>query len=389
MNRRIKVLQLAAIDVTMKFLLLPLIDCLIEEDYEVHVACSPGQHLRELEDRGYSVHPIPIARRISPFSNLTSLWRLYRLIRHERFDIVHVHTPVAAVLGRVAAKLARVPVIVYTAHGFYFHELMAPWKRRLIIWVEKVLGRCCTDMLFTQSSEDRETAIRKGIANERKIIWIGNGVDTAVFVVESDPAVRAELGLSPDDRVVGFVGRLVREKGVEELFEAMGQVIKEIPEAKLLVVGDTLASDRDRRTTERLQELIQRNNLEAAIKLTGFREDIPELLAIMDLFVLPSHREGMPRSILEAMAAGKPVVATNIRGCREEVVHGETGYLVPVRDPDKLAEVVIGILSDRMLAKRMGKAGRQRAVAFFDEAQVLEKQLGAYRELIQQKGLGV
>ena len=387
MNRRIKVLQLAAVDGTVKFLLLPLIDCLIEEDYEVHIACSPGQYLRELEDRGYSVHSIPIVRKISPFSNLSSLWRLYRLICCERFDIVHVHTPVAAVLGRVAAKLARVPVIIYTAHGFYFHELMAPWKRLLIIWVEKVLGRCCTDMLFTQSFEDRETAIRAGIANERKIIWIGNGVDVGGLVVESDPAVRAGLGLSPNNKIIGFVGRLVREKGVEELFEAMGQVIAEIPEAKLLVVGDTLASDRDRRTTERLQKLVQRNNLGAVIKFTGFREDIPELLAIMDLFVLPSRREGMPRSILEAMAAGKPVVATNIRGCREEVVHGETGYLVPVNDPDKLADVIIKVLSNKMLAQQMGRAGRQRAIEFFNEAQVLEKQLGVYRKLIGQKGL--
>jgi len=258
----------------------------------------------------------------------------------------------------------------------------------LIICVEKVLGRCCTDMLFTQSSEDQETAIRAGIANEGKIIWIGNGVDVSAFRVESDLAVRAGLGLGPNAKVIGFIGRLVREKGVEELLEAIGQVIKEIPEAKLLVVGDTLASDRDRRTTERLQELIQQNNLEARIEFTGFRDDIPELLAIMDLFVLPSHREGMPRSILEAMAAGKPVVATNIRGSREEVVHGETGYLVPVNDPNRLAEAIIGILSDRMLAERMGEAGRQRAVDFFDEAQVLEKQLSVYRTLIQQKGLG-
>ncbi|GAG17971.1 unnamed protein product, partial [marine sediment metagenome] len=202
-----------------------------------------------------------------------------------------------------------------------------------------------------------------------------------------DPVVRTELGLSLDDKVVGFIGRLVQEKGVEELLKAMGQVIKEIPDAKLLVVGDTLASDRDLRTTERLQELIQRNNLEGVIKFTGFREDIPELLAIMDLFALPSHREGMPRSILEAMAAGKPVIATDIRGCREEVVDGETGYLVPVNDPGKLAEAIIKILSDKMLAKRMSEAGRQRAVEFFDERKVLEKQLGIYRKLIQQKRL--
>jgi glycosyltransferase involved in cell wall biosynthesis len=394
MNHRTKVLQLAAVDVTVKFLLLPLIDCLIKEDYEVHIACSPGQHLRELEDRGCSVHSIPIARRISPFSNLTSLWRLFRLIRRERFDIVHVHTPVAAVLGRVAAKLARVPVIIHTAHGFYFHELMAPWKRRLIIWVEKLLGRCCTDMLFTVSCEDKDTAVKEKIVDQERVICINSiGVDIQRFtpsnvVIEKTRLLRRELGLQDDDKVIGFIGRLVREKGVEELFEAMGQVIREIPEAKLLVVGDTLASDRDRRTTERLQELIKRNNLEDVIKFTGFREDIPELLTIMDLFVLPSHREGMPRSILEAMAAGKPVVATNIRGCREEVVHGETGYLVRVNDPCKLANAIIEIMSDKILAEQMGKAGRQRAVEFFDEAQILEKQLGIYRKLIQQKGLG-
>lgn len=385
MNRRIKVLQLAAVDGTVKLLLLPLIDCLIEEDYEVHVACSPGPLLQELRDRGYSVHPIPIARRVSPLSNFISLWRLYRLIRCELFDIVHVHTPAAAALGRVAAKLARVPVIIHTAHGFYFHELMAPWKRRLIIWVEKILGRCCTDMLFTQSSEDQETAIREGIANERKIIGIGNGVDVSAFGVKPDPAVRTELGLSLDDKVVGFIGRLVREKGVEELLQSMGQVIEAIPEAKLLVVGGTFKSDRDHRITKFRQQLIRQNDPESAIKFTGFRKDIPELLAIMDLFVLPSHREGMPRSILEAMAAGKPVVATNIRGCREEVVHGETGYLVPVNNPDKLADAIIEIMSDKMLAGRMGEAGRQRAIEFFDEAQILEKQLGVYRNLIQQK----
>lgn len=341
-------------------------------------------HLRELSERGYAVHPIPIAQKVAPFSNLISLWQLYRLMHREHFDIVHVHTPVAAVLGRVAAKLARVPVIIYTAHGFYFHELMAPWKRRLIIWVEKLLGKCCTDMLFTQSAEDRETAVKEGIASEERAIWIGNGVDTKAFKVEPDPKLRTELGLKPDDKVIGFIGRLVREKGVEELLEAMGQVIEAIPEAKLLVVGDTLESDRDRRTTERLQGLIQRNNLEDVIKFTGFREDPPELLSIMDLFVLPSYREGMPRTILEAMAAGKPVVATNIRGCREEVADGETGFLVPVGDQGRLAEAVLKLLKDERMAQEMGEKGRRRVEREFDQELVLEKQVDVYRRLVEE-----
>jgi len=380
----IKVLQLAAIDVTARFLLLPLIDHLREEGYEVHIACSSGRHLEYLQNEGHTVHAVPIARRVAPFSNLKSLFRLYRLMRRERFDIVHVHTPVAAALGRIAARLARVPVVIYTAHGFYFHDLMPRWRRRLIIWIERWLGRCFTEMLFSQSAEDAKAAIQERIMSEDRVVYIGNGVPLQAFGLSPNPNLRAELGLDAEDKVVGFIGRLVWEKGVLELLEAMQQVVKEVPQAKLLVVGDTLASDRDRRVTEHIKELIDRGKVQDVIRFAGFREDIPDLLAIMDLFVLPSHREGMPRTILEAMAAGKPVVATNIRGCREEVVHGVTGLLVPVGDSDALADAILMVLSDEELASRMGEAGRKRVVAEFDEKLVLERQLKVYHQLVAQ-----
>ena len=377
----IKVLQLAAVDVTVKFLLLPLIDRLTDEGYEVHVACSSGRHLEYLRSKGRAVHAIPIARRVAPFSNLKSLFRLYRLMRRERFDIVHVHTPVAAALGRIASKLARVPIVIYTAHGFYFHDLMPRWKRRFIIWIERCLGRCCTDILFSQSAEDAKTAVQERIMPEDRVVYIGNGVSLEAFDLFPNPNLRAELGLDKKDKIVGFIGRLVREKGVLELLEAMCKVVKDVPQAKLLVVGDTLASDRDRRVTVRIKEFIDRGKLQNVIKFAGFREDIPDLLAIMDLFVLPSHREGMPRTILEAMAAGKPVVATNIRGCREEVVHGATGLLVPVGDSDALADAILRVLSDEELASRMGEAGRKRVEEEFDEKLVLERQLKVYHQL--------
>ncbi len=380
----IKVLQLAAVDVTVKFLILPLIDRLLEEGYEVHVACSSGRHLEYLHSKGHTVHAIPITRRLAPFSNLKSLFRLYRLMRRERFDIVHVHTPVAAALGRIASKLARVPIVIYTAHGFYFHDLMPRWRRRLIIWIERCLGRCCTEMLFSQSAEDAKTAIQERIMPEDKVVYIGNGVSLEAFGLPPNPSLRAELGLDKKDKIVGFIGRLVQEKGVLELLEAMQQVVGEVPEAKLLVVGDTLMSDRDRRVTEHIKEFIERVKLQNVIRFVGFREDIPHLLAIMDLFVLPSHREGMPRTILEAMAAGKPVVATNIRGCCEEVVHGVTGLLVPVGDPDALADAILRVLSDEELASRMGEAGRKRVEEEFDEKLVLERQSKVYHQLVAQ-----
>lgn len=384
MGKKIKVLQVAAIDTTVKNLLLPLVDRLMEEGYEVHIACSPGRYLQEIAERGYTIYPIPIARRVAPLSNLKSLWWLYRLMRRERFDVVHVHTPVAAVLGRVAAKLARVPVIIYTAHGFYFHELMPPWKRRLIIWVERLLGKCCTDMLFTQSAEDLQTAIHEKIINPDSAVWISNGVDLRVFNGLTKPDLRKELGLHPEDKVVGFIGRLVREKGVNELIKAMSFVIDQIPNAKLLVIGDTAPGERDVGTKATINGLIHCQNIEKRVIFTGYRNDIPQLLALMDVFVLPSWREGMPRTILEAMAAGKPVVATDIRGCREEVVDGVTGLLVPVKDPEALARAIVKILSDGNLAQEMGQAGRKRVEKEFDERLVLERQLKVYNRLVAQ-----
>lgn len=382
MRKPIKVLQVAAIDTTVHFLLKPLLGRLREEGYEVHIACSPGPRLLELEEQGYFVHPISLVRKVAFFSNVKSLWHLYQLMRRERFAVVHVHTPVAAALGRIAAKLTQTPVIIYTAHGFYFHELMSRRVRRALIWIERWFGRFCTSMLFLQSAEDAETAIRERIMPEEKVVWIGNGVDPQLFGLAPDETLRAELALPPKCKVVGFIGRLVREKGVEELFAAMGKVVRQFPAAKLLVVGDTLESDRDRRAIERLNELIADERLQSAIMFAGFREDVAELLATMDVFVLPSHREGMPRTVLEAMAAGKPAIVTDIRGCREEVIPGVTGLLVPVQDPAALANAILEILSDEGLACRLGEAGRRRVEAEFDEAAVLQRQIEVYRELL-------
>jgi glycosyltransferase involved in cell wall biosynthesis len=240
-------------------------------------------------------------------------------------------------------------------------------------------------MLFSQSAEDVQSAVREHIVPKEKVLWIGNGVDPRLFGLPPREDLRVELGLAPENKVVGFIGRLVREKGVEELFEVMGKVVQEMPTAKLLVVGDTLGSDRDCRVIGRLKKLINYERLQNAVLFAGFREDIAELLAVMDVFVLPSHREGMPRTVLEAMAARKPVIATDIRGCREEVVHGVTGLLVPVGDSDELAKAILKLLGNDELARRMGEAGRKRVETEFDEKLALERQSKVYDQLVEQR----
>ncbi len=382
-DRRIRVLQVAAAGITVKGLLLRLIDRLEDEGYEVHIACSDGAPTRELISRGYRITPIAIERRISPLSNLKSLWRLYRHMRRERFDIVHVHTPLAAALGRAAAKLARVPVIIYTAHGFYFHDNMPRHVRKALVWMEKLLGRA-TDMLMTQSGEDAATAVREKISPASRVRLIGNGVNLRRFSASSEADISVD-GLSPDDRVVGYVGRMVAEKGIVELVQAMRAVAEAVPAAKLLLVGDTLDSDRDQSLKNALIQVIERNGLASRVVFTGLVEDVPRYMAAMDVFVLPSYREGMPLTIIEAMASGKAVVATDIRGCREEVVNGVTGLLVPVKDAEALAQAIVRIIRDPELARRMGEAGRKRAEELFSEDEVLARQIDIYQELVEAK----
>ena len=380
-----KILQVATSGITFKALLLPLVDRLEAEGYEVHITCSDSKQTRELVDRGYRVTPILIERKIAPISNLKSLWRLYRFMRRERFDAVHVHTPIAAVVGRLAAWMAGVQVIIYTAHGFYFHDRMSAKARMVVLGLEKLLGRI-THMLLTQSSEDAATAVDEGICPKERVRWIGNGVDVASFINAGDSngvgGYERWEGLAEGDRVVGFVGRMVGEKGISELIDAMDMVIRDVPEAKLMLVGDTLDDDRDSGFKEVLSRKINKNGLAPRVLFTGFVDDVPKAMASMDLYVLPSHREGMPRTIIEAMASGKPVVATDIRGCREEVVEGVTGHLVPVNDPVALADAIKKVITRPDICREMGEAGRRRAIEHFDEGAVVDREIKVYRELM-------
>jgi Glycosyltransferase len=384
-----KILQICAIDFTVKHFLLPLIDRLKEEGFDVRTVCSEGPYTQEMVKQGYNIYNIEIVRKISPIMLGKATWQLYKYIRREQFDIVHVHTPVASIVGRLAAKLAGVKTILYTAHGFYFHDGMSAWKRRLLILIEKFMGRFFTDLLFTQSHEDFELAVREGIIDRERAFHIGNGIDTSRFIFGDDQQIRKtkrrELGINERARIVGFVGRLVREKGIIDLISAFAVVAVKRPDVQLLVIGDKVTSERDIDTKEAVLRLIEGRGLSDKVIFTGRRTDVNELLAAMDIFVLPSYREGMPRSIIEAMAAGRPVIATDIRGCREEVVHGETGYLVPVAAPESLAEKIAILLDNPDAAQEMGRKGRKRVQTLFDERLVLNKQVAALFKLAEER----
>ena len=383
----LKVCQLCAVDFTLQHFLLPLIDGMRRVGWDVTAVCSEGPAVAGLRARGYRIETVPIARSLNPLAHPRPLIELVRLFRRQRFDVLHAHTPVASLLGRIAARIAGIPLIVYTAHGFYFHDEMPRWKRSVFVGLERFAGRC-TDLLFTQSAEDAAAAVRERIIPADRVLAIGNGVDPGRFdpkLVGDRGALRAALGIPADAFVVGMIGRLVREKGVAEFLAAAAGLRDRFPNIWFLLVGEQLSSDHAGSAADDIEQAAR--NLGARLVRTGLRHDIPQLLAAMDLFCLPSYREGMPRTIIEAMMMGKPVVATNIRGSREEVVDGETGLLVPTRNSSALAEAIARCVQAPDLARKLGAAGRERALKLYDEQRVVELQLARIRELARRRGL--
>lgn len=410
------VLHLATIDVSVRCLLLPQLLFLKAAGYHVAAACNPGPETGVAEDAGIPFIPVRMERRLLALGHFGTVWRLVRLLRSRDVRLLHVHTPVAAALGRVAAWLARTPVVFYTAHGFYFHERMPGRYRRPLVAIEWLLGRI-TNHLFTQSAEDYETAVRLGIASAERASYLGNGVGVEEFAQTAArrEAVRRELGLDtgrggvdpgagpggagptgagsrgadhagrgpgdPAPPVVAFTGRFVQEKGIAELLEAVARVRERRPDVRLLIIGGSLPSDRDPAEAD-LAALVSRLGIADAMITTGFTGRVADYLSAADIFVLPSYREGMPRSILEAMATGIPVVATDIRGCREEVVDGVTGYLVPVKDAGALADAIGRLVDDPELSARMGAAGQERTRELFDERLVFQRLLEVYERYL-------
>jgi len=373
-----KLAVVCAADMSFKLLLKSQMHAARDAGYEVHGISAEGPYFPELRQAGFRMHGVPILRSISPWQDLITLWRLYRCFRRERIDIVHTHTPKPGLLGQLAAKLAGVPIVVNTIHGFYFHEHMRPATRRFYISMEWIAARCSTAIL-SQNPEDIQTAIELGICRRDKIALLGNGVDLARF----DPdrfdttfikAQRSADGLPQDAIVVGIIGRLVREKGYLELFAAMRHIMAADERVWLLIIGPEEPAKRDRISADTFTEY----GIAARTRWLGRRRDIPEVLASCDIYALPSWREGFPRSAIEAAAMRLPIVATNIRGCRQVVTNGVNGLLVPLRDPAALEQALRRLIDDAPLRKRLGQAGYQRARREFDERRTCQIVLDTY-----------
>jgi glycosyltransferase involved in cell wall biosynthesis len=369
-----------AIDITLKVLLIAQVKAAQQAGYVVHGVCTEGPDFQWLRDQGVTMHAVTIRRSISPLSDLIALWRMFRYFKREKIDIIHTHTPKCSLLGQLAAKLAGVPTIINTIHGFYFHDNMKPMARRFYVLMERIAALCSTKIL-SQNPEDVETAVRLGICNRDKIRLLGNGVDLSKFDPrrfdkEFQRKKRTEIGLPQAAIVVGIIGRLVKEKGYLELFEAMQPIMRADPNVWLMVIGPEEPEKADRIS----QAILAHYGIAERTQWLGSRDDIPELLACCDIYTLPSWREGFPRSAIEAAAMGLPIVATDIRGCRQVVEDGASGFLVPVRNSGSLGSAIKRLIAEEDLRARMGRAGSEKARREFDEQTVCRIVLDTYRD---------
>ena len=359
-------MEVTNVDFSLRHFLLPLMRAAQARGHEVLGVCADGPLLADVEAAGLRTAPLPMARSLSPRAQWRALWAMVALFRAERPDMVHAHMPISGVLARLAARIAGVPRVAYTCHGFLFNQPGPRWRRALGLVMEWFGGRL-TDVTLTVSTEEAADARRLWIA--RRAVPVGNGRDPARFRPDPDARarVRRALGVPDEVVVVVIVSRLVRHKGYPELLAAM----RDVPGAELWVVGERLPSDHG----ADLEPLFAGSGLGSRLRRLGYRADVADVLAAADIFTLPSHFEGLPMSVIEAMLTGLPVVATAIRGPREQVVDGETGLLVPPATVAPLAAALRRLVADPALRARMGAAGRARAVALYDEAAVLARTL--------------
>jgi glycosyltransferase involved in cell wall biosynthesis len=359
------------------------IGALARGGYSVSVVASPGPKLDAFSRRtGIQVHAVEMPRRISPLEDLEALATLTRLLVRLKPDLVHAHTPKGGLLGMLAAQTAGVPTRIYHMHGLPLMTAKGALRSVLTATEQTACGQATH--VLCQSTSLRRVALEQRLCPPEKIEVVlqgSTGVDSAgqynpERLGAQRPALRAAWGIAKDALVVGFVGRLVRDKGIVELEEAWRGLREEFRNARLLVAGpfeprDPVPPD----VRARLEE-------DDRVTLLGFTEATAEVYAASDVVTLPSYREGFPTVPLEAAAMGLPVVSTDVPGCVDAVADGITGTLVPARDTGALVRALRRYLSDPSLRRAHGDAGRERVQRDFRRERVWEATKEVYRRLL-------
>jgi glycosyltransferase involved in cell wall biosynthesis len=345
--------------------------------FETTVACGMGEWLiSNLHRSNINIIALPtLVRKISLMKDLLTIFKLYSIIKKERFDIVATHSTKAGILGRIAARLASAPVVIFTAHGFIFNEPMGFVKRQLMTLIEWI-GGLLSDHIIAISDYDAMTAVNKRIINPSKISTIYNGLDFKRFK-ETNISFKKEIsGISNKTKILGTVANFYPNKGLQYLIEALVLVVQKYSDIKLVLVGDGPLRDK-------LEASVKKLNLNNFVIFLGHRSDVLSILTIFDIFILSSLKEGFPWAILEAMASGKAIVSTNVGGIPKMIENKKTGVLVPPKDSKALANAIITLLKNEEKAKTMSIAAKEKVVSEFTLDRMLNETEKLYTNILK------
>lgn len=372
MRSRPRLAHLTTVDMSLALLLATELEVDLEAGYDVFGISAPGSYVPAIEQLGVRHVAVPaLTRAWSPADDVRAARQLAAALRRLQPDVLHTHNPKTGILGRVVGRLLGVPVVVNTCHGLWAQP-DDRFRRRALVYGIEAVAALCSDAELYQNDLDRRALER--VVPQQRARTVGNGVDLKRF--QRDPQAgrrfRAELGIASDQLVVGGVGRLVAEKGVGEFISAAHAIGDR---ACFIWVGP----DDDKPDRWRVPD--------DSVRFVGLRHDMPAVYAALDVFVLPSHREGFSRSAMEAAACGCAMVLSDIRGCREIGGHGQHLLLVPPEDAPSLARAIEALLDQPDLRARLGAAAETRARTAFDQRQVAQVSLDTYAAVAATKGL--
>ncbi|MDQ7823221.1 MAG: glycosyltransferase family 4 protein [Candidatus Eremiobacteraeota bacterium] len=351
---------------------------LTSSGHKVSLACTATEFIAELEATGARVINVPMERSAHPLKDFVSLGNLYRLMRKGSFDSVHTHTTKAGFLGRLAARLAGVPLVLHTIHDLPSNSAKNPILRHFYNGLERIAASWC-DHIVTVSYANLEDIRKWKIAPLHKVTVIREGIELENYRMAVDRAAkRKELGIPEGAAIVGTVARLEAAKGHQYLLQAVPEILKQAPETFFVLVGRG-------HLREKLERQAQELGISSRVLFTGFREDMLEIMSTFDLFMLPSLWEGLGIVLLEAMAFKIPVVASRVGGITDVVIDGETGFLVPPRDERSLAESALRLLMDPEKGRLMGEKGYLRVAEEFQERVANERMMELYARLMKEK----
>ncbi len=348
--------------------------------FTVHYASNPdGYWIERAQQAADRFHPLPhLVRPLHPTQDIQALLDIVRLLRQEQFQVVHTHSSKAGILGRLAARIAKIPVVVHTIHGFPFNDFMPGWKRQLYINLERSV-RACTDFFITVSELNRQEAAQLGLLSLENSETIYGGIDWVKLDYPYNPQeIRHQLGIPEGWQTIVMVGRLDQQKAPYFLIDAFAQVLAKFPETLLLLVGEG-------ELQAQLETQTQKLGIENNVKFLGSREDVPKILKVADIFALSSLWEGLSRAMTEAMLLATPVVVPNIYGMPEVVHHNKTGLLFPARDIEQLAADLIHLLQNPQERERLGQNAQQLTRELFDANVMVQKIENIYEKLLSQK----